>query len=122
MTDGRRDGPKEGPWTPPDDLRHEDIRIRLNKDNELFIRLSTGGGALGGFCISQRILIGSEWHEAVRADCSHGTVHVHYFLRDGTQVRRRELRRIDGFADVGRGYEEAIDRILGNWEDVARRF
>jgi hypothetical protein len=118
----RRTESDEGAWVPPADLLHEDIRIRLNKDNELFIRLSTGGGALGGFCIRQRILIDDEWLEAVRADCSHGTVHVHYFLRDGTQIRRRELRRIDSFADVGEGYDEAIGRILRNWEDVARRF
>ncbi len=96
--------------------------MRLNSDNELFIRLQSSGRSLAAFCIVQRIRIQGEWREAVRVDCSHGTVHVHHLRRDGTEIRRRELRRIDGFADVGKGYDEAIVSILKNWEDVARRF
>lgn len=122
MTGGSGHDSDSEKWAPPEDLRHEDVRIRLNESNELFIRLSTSGGGLGGFCICQRILIDGEWLDAVRADCSHGTAHVHYLRRDGSQIRRRELRRIDGFADVGKGYDEAVVGILKNWEDVARRF
>ena len=121
QADAKRDA-RTVPWTPPDDVRHDDVRIRLNDENELFIRLNSSGGGLAAFCVSQRIVVAGKWAEAVRVDCAHGTVHVHYLRRDGSEIRRRELRQITGFADVAKGYDEAIAKILENWEDVARRF
>jgi hypothetical protein len=109
-------------WAPPRDVLVEEYRIIFDDENRMFIRLAIDGPQLADFCVSQQMLVDGQWKDVVRFDCAHGTIHAHYLRRDGSEMRRREVMKISGFADIRDGYDEACDVVVSKWTDHARRF
>jgi hypothetical protein len=116
------DAPEEE-WDPPTDLVPDDYPIILGHEDRIFVRLAWDGPQLADFCLIQQRLIDGTWSDVVRFDCAHGSVHAHYFNRDGTEWRpKRHLKQIRNFSDIRDGYDEAYEQILSKWDDYARRF
>lgn len=61
-------------------------------------------------------------HQVARADIRHTGLHVHWFHQDGTQLRREEIRQVTALPDVQAAYNDALDRVIDNWEEYKRRW
>lgn len=114
--------PDEAPdWEPPDDVLQEEHPIIFDDENRLLVRLAWDGAQLADFCLALQTRIEGKWLDVVRYDCAHGTVHAHYFRRDGSELHRRTVRQISGFKDVRDGYDIAY-KAISKWEDHRRGF
>jgi hypothetical protein len=87
---------KESPEEPDEEGDEEGIRsdypIYLSDEDRAFVRMVHGSrNQLLDFAIVQQVNVDGEWHDVVRYDCNHGTVHVHLFRRGGKPGLRRSL-------------------------------
>jgi hypothetical protein len=56
------------------------------------------------FAMGQQTHHHGTWRDVMRADCCHGTVHVHRYSRRGKEDPPEHLRSIGGQADIDLGY------------------
>ena len=94
--------------------------IYLSDDDRAYLRMVVGPrNRLVDFALTQQIRMAGRWHDVVRYDCSHGSVHVHHFRRRRAESEIREVCDLD---DIDYGYAVAVADILGNWEENRRRY
>jgi hypothetical protein len=60
--------------------------------------------------------------DVAHADIRHTGLHVHWFYRDGTELRRQEISPVTTLPEVQAAYNEAFDRVTRNWEEYKRRW
>lgn len=73
------------------------------------------------FAIVHTATIDHQTVEVARADCDHGEVHIHAFAPGGTDWRSLVIR-IDGQADVDRGWDDAYEIVASQYEENLRRW
>ena len=94
-----------------------------NADDILRIRLTFDlRDNLVDFAIMLMTGPGGEEREAARVDIRHTGLHAHWFSQEGEELRREEIRPITKQAEVQGAYDEALDRITGNWAEYKRRW
>lgn len=91
-------------------------------EDRLSVTIGNDGPQLTDFCISQQRLIDGLWLDVVRYDCAHGSIHAHYFRSDGSEIRKRDVKKIENFADIREGYDRAYKSLMAKWVENARRF
>jgi hypothetical protein len=115
---------KEPPEEPDEEGDEEGIRsdypIYLSDEDRAVIRMVHGSrNQLLDFAIVQQVNVDGGWHDVVRYDCNHGTVHVHLFKRGGKQTAKRDICDL---VDIDRGYDIAEAAILQGWKEQRRRY
>lgn len=108
----------------PDEHDEEHVYdFPLSVDSSLFVRQVLQRGRLVEFGITHSILRGGKWRFVARADSCHGTVHLHRYREDGSEVGEPQvLISVFTQEDLETGYNLAEDLVDTQWEENVRRW
>lgn len=114
------------PWMPdPEECENEPPYVFQHDPNErVVVSLTTHVTRIVAFAVTQQTRASEEqaWHDVVRIDSAHGTVHLHRFNQRGIEFGRKVLQPINDVGDVEVGYRQAEDLVFDEWQENLRRW
>ncbi len=97
-----------------------DFPIFLTDDDRGHVRVVTGSwGQLVDFAVAQQVRVDGEWHDVLRYDCAHGTVHLDQYRKGRKKPTKKAVCGLD---QIEEGYKEAEEAIFDHWEENRRRY
>lgn len=95
--------------------------LDLDLDVRVYQSLWWDEHRLTEFVLSLQVKNGSKWSEVVKVDCSHGTVHAHFYTQKGVETKKT-LHEIFTQDDLELGCAKADNLIFKQGDTHVRRW
>lgn len=95
------------------------IEIYLDLDDRVIQRMVVGTWKqVVDFSLTQQTRVDGTWHDVIRFDCAHGTVHSHTFSAGGGDTKQ-EIADLD---DLDDSCDAVLGKLYDGWEERRRRY